>query len=91
MAGERADGSSGDAMVSTFVVHTQSKPDAVARIVLLFHRRGLNIEGLTLVRIKETNMLRMTIAVEADGTQSQLIEANLHKLVDVLRVENITT
>ena len=35
-------------------------------------------------------MLRMTISVEADGAQSQLIEANLHKLVDVLLVENIT-
>jgi acetolactate synthase-1/3 small subunit len=76
-------------MVSTFVVHTQSKRDALARVVLLFHRRALNIETLTLVH--EADVLRMTISVEADRAQSQLIEANLHKLVDVLRVEKITT
>jgi acetolactate synthase-1/3 small subunit len=77
-------------MVSTFVVHTQRKRDALARVVLLFHRRALNIEALTLVHIKEADVLLMTISVEADGVQSQLIEANLHKLVDVLLVENIT-
>jgi acetolactate synthase-1/3 small subunit len=77
-------------MVSTFVVHTQSKPDALARVVLLFHR-ALNIEVLKLVHIKKADVLQMTISVEADGAQSQLIEANLHKVVDVLLVDNITT
>ena len=77
-------------MLRTFVVHTQSKPDALARVVLLFHRRALNIEALTVTRNKEADAARITITVDADSDQSQLIEANLHKLVDVLLVENIT-
>jgi acetolactate synthase small subunit len=77
-------------MLSTFVVHTQSKPDALARLVLLYHGRALNIEALTLTRIKESDAARVTITVEADSDQSQRIEAKLHKLVDVLLVENTT-
>jgi len=78
-------------MASTFVVHTKTKPDALARVVLLFHRRALNIQALTLVRIKGAEVLRMTITVEADADQSRTIKANLHKLVDVLLVENTTS
>jgi acetolactate synthase-1/3 small subunit len=77
-------------MLRTFVVQTQSKSDALARVVLLFHRRALNIEALTLTRNKETDAALITITVDADSDQSHLIEANLHKLVDVLLVDNIT-
>jgi acetolactate synthase-1/3 small subunit len=80
----------GSPMLSTFVVHTQNKPDVLARVVLMFHRRALNIEALTLTRLKESDAVRITITVEADSEQSNRIEANLHKLVDVMLVENVT-
>jgi acetolactate synthase-1/3 small subunit len=71
-------------------VHTQNRPEALARVVMLFHRRALNIESLTWTRITRADTASMTITVEADSHQSLRIEANLNKLVDVLRVESIT-
>jgi acetolactate synthase-1/3 small subunit len=78
-------------MLSTLVVHAHNKPDVLARIVLLFHRRAINIESLKFTRIKKGNAAWMRITVEANRNEVPRIGANLRKLVDVLLVKNITT
>ena len=60
------------------------------RVASLFRRRGFNIESLTVGRTHEPGVSRMTIVVEADDDTARRIEANLYKLVNVLRVEDIT-
>jgi len=75
-------------MLITFIVHTQNRPDALARVVMLFHRLALNIEILTWTRNAEADAARIRITVEAGSHQSLRIQANLNKLIDVLRVEH---
>jgi acetolactate synthase-1/3 small subunit len=71
----------------TFVIYVRRTPEVLGRIVSLFHRRATEIERLTAERLNDSNALRLTIEVETDPERTQLIEANLYKLIDVLSVE----
>jgi acetolactate synthase-1/3 small subunit len=77
-------------MLNTFVVYVENKPGVLTRVATLFRRRGYNIDSLTVARTEKPDVSRMTIAVEADNDQARRIEANLHKLVNVILVDNIT-
>ena len=74
----------------TMVVHVEKKRDALARIVILFHRLAFNIESLTMHRAANPGILRITMTIAAEPSLWPRIEAQLHKLVDALVVENIT-
>ena len=74
----------------TFVVHVEDRPGVLNRVASLFRRRGYNIDSLTVGRTHEPGVSRMTIVTEADAEMARLFEANLYKLVNVLRVEDIT-
>ena len=74
----------------TMVVHVENKRDALARIVILFHRLAFNIESLTMHRAANPGILRITITIEAHPNLWPRIEARFHKLVDVLAVEIIS-
>jgi acetolactate synthase I/III small subunit len=71
----------------TFVIHARRTPDVLARVVMLFHRRRVQIDSLTTVRGDKSDALRLEVTVEVDQAKARLIEANLCKLVDVLLVE----
>ena len=71
----------------TFVIHTRRTPDALARIVLLFHRRRAQIDSLRAVRFGESDVLRIEVQVELTEQKARRIEANLYNLVDVLSVK----
>jgi acetolactate synthase I/III small subunit len=79
-----------EARVRTLVVYVEDKPGVLNRIASLFRRRAFNIESLNVGRTHEPNVSRMTIVVSADDDTGKRIEANLYKLVNVLRVEDIT-
>lgn len=74
----------------TFVVHVEDRPGVLNRVASLFRRRGYNIDSLTVGRTHEAGVSRMTIVTEADAEMARLFEANLYKLVNVLRVDDIT-
>lgn len=74
----------------TFVVHVEDLPGVLNRVASLFRRRGYNIVSLNVGRTHEPGISRMTIVVEADDDVARRIEANLYKLVNVLRVDDIT-
>ena len=61
------------------------------RIASLFRRRGFNIESLTVGHTEMTSVSRMTILVKSDAHDARRLEANLYKLVNVLRVHDITS
>ncbi|MCG8419356.1 MAG: acetolactate synthase small subunit [Proteobacteria bacterium] len=74
----------------TFVAHVEDRPGVLNRVTSLFRRRAYNIDSLTVGRTEIAGISRMTIVMEADAATARLVEANLYKLVNVLRVEDVT-
>ncbi len=77
-------------MRRTFVVHVEDKPGVLNRVASLFRRRAFNIESLTVGRTEVARVSRMTIVVDTDDNGARRLEANLYKLVNVLRVTDLT-
>jgi len=74
----------------TFVCYVEDLPGVLNRVASLFRRRGYNIESLTVGHTETDGVSRMTIVMEGDDTTARLMEANLYKLVNVLRVLDVT-
>ncbi|MCP4219122.1 MAG: acetolactate synthase small subunit [bacterium] len=66
-----------------------NKPGVLSKIVGLINRRGFNVENLTVGRINEKGMARMTIVVRGDDRSLEQIQKQLFKIVDVVRVAEI--
>ncbi len=77
-------------MLHTFVAYVEDKPGVLTRVASLFRRRAYNIESLTVGHTDQPGVSRMTIAVEADEINALRVEAYLYKLINVLRVEDVT-
>jgi acetolactate synthase-1/3 small subunit len=74
----------------TFVAYVENQPGVLARVSSLFRRRAYNIDSLAVGRTDVPGVSRMTIVIETDDATARLVEANLYKLVNVLRVEDVT-
>ena len=77
-------------MLTTLVLQVENKPGVLNRVASLFRRRGFNIESLSVGYTHEPGISRMTIVVDTDEDGALRLEANLYKLIDVIRVENLT-
>src|SRR5580765_7788209 len=77
-------------ILHTFVVYVENKPGVLNRVVSLFRRRSFNIDSLTVGRTEKPDVSRMTIVVEADEDQARRVVANVYKLINVLRVDDVT-
>lgn len=77
-------------MKHTFSVYVEDKPGVLNRIASLFRRRAFNIESLTVGHTETPGVSRMTILVNSDAQGAKRLEANLYKLVNVLRVHDLT-
>ncbi len=75
----------------TFVAYVEDKPGVLNRVASLFRRRTFNIESLTVGHTDQPGVSRMTIVVDTDELGARRVEANLYKLVNVLRVDNVTS
>jgi acetolactate synthase-1/3 small subunit len=74
----------------TFVVHVEDKPGVLNRVASLFRRRGFNIESITAGHSEEPGVTRMTIVMAGDDAIANRVVANLYKLVNVVRVQDVT-
>lgn len=74
----------------TLVVLVENRPGVLTRVASLFRRRAFNIESLTVGHTEREGVSRMTIVVDTDELGARRLEAHLYKLVNVLRVDNIT-
>ncbi len=74
----------------TFVLYVEDKPGVLNRVASLFRRRAFNIESIAAGHTDLPGVSRMTIVMDADDTIAHIVEANLYKLVNVLRVEDVT-
>jgi acetolactate synthase small subunit len=77
-------------MLTTFAIYVENKPGVLTRVSSLFRRRAFNIESLTVGHTETPGVSRMTVAVETDELSARRLEAHVYKLVNVLRIENIT-
>ncbi len=76
--------------MTTFVVHVEDRPGVLTRVAEVFRRRSFNIESLTVGHTQTPGVSRMTIVADADAAVARRIEANLYKLVNVLRVDDVS-
>lgn len=76
--------------MNTFVVLVENLPGVLTRVSSLIRRRGFNIESLTVGHTETDGVSRMTIVIDTDDLGARRVEANLYKLLNVLRVDNIT-
>jgi acetolactate synthase small subunit len=70
-----------------FVIEARWTPEVLSRIVLLFHRRRVQIDSLLAEHDKKSDVLRIELKIEGDEGRVELIEANLYKLWDVMVVK----
>jgi len=77
-------------MLTTFAVYVDDAPGVLNRVASLFRRRAFNIVSLTVGHTERPGESRMTVVIDAD-TASARVEANLYKLIDVRRVDVLST
>jgi len=74
----------------TLIAYVEDKPGVLNRVASLFRRRNFNIESLTVGGTDQPGVSRLTVVVEASEAGARIVEANLYKLVNVLRVDDLT-
>lgn len=72
-------------------VLVENNPGVLTRVAGLFSRRGYNIDSLTVGRTESPNISRMTIVVEGDDLVLEQVTKQLHKLIDVIKINDITS
>ncbi|NLU50760.1 MAG: acetolactate synthase small subunit [Syntrophomonadaceae bacterium] len=77
-------------MKHTLSVVVENQPGVLTRVATLFRRRGYNIDSLTVGRTENPNISRMTIVVDGDDVIIEQVTKQLHKLVEILKIYDIT-
>jgi len=80
---------------ATFSKHTiiawlEDKPGVLSRVLGLFRRRNFNIENLSVGHSETPGVSRLTFTVNGDAAMVEQAIKQLYKLVNVLRVEDVT-
>ncbi|MGF1910588.1 acetolactate synthase small subunit [Vibrio kasasachensis] len=68
----------------------ENQPGALSRVVGTFSQRGYNIESLTVSPTDDETLSRLNITTISDDMQLEQIQKQLHKLIDVLKVQEVT-
>ena len=69
----------------------ENQPGVLARIVGLISGRGFNIESLNVAPTNDPTTSRMTMTVPGDDRVLAQVTKQLNKLVDVIKVSDLTT
>ncbi|TEB14577.1 putative acetolactate synthase small subunit [Pelotomaculum sp. FP] len=77
-------------MRHTLAVTVENNTGVLTRVAGLFSRRGFNIDSLAVGRTENPRISRMTIIVEGDDQVVEQVAKQLHKLVDVIKISDIT-
>jgi acetolactate synthase I/III small subunit len=68
----------------------ENEPGALSRVAGLFSARGYNIVSLTVAPTEDPSLSRMTIITTGSVEIVEQISKQLHKLVDVVKLLNLT-
>jgi len=74
----------------TIVALVEDKPGVLNRMASLFRRRGFNIESIAVGHSEVPHLSRMTIVVGGTTTMVEQVRKHLDKLVDVVKVSDIS-
>jgi len=77
-------------MKHTISVLLQNKPGVLSRVTGLFSGRGFNIESLCVAETLEPSVSCLTLVTSGDDKIIEQITKQLHKLIDVIKVFDIT-
>lgn len=77
-------------MKRILAILVENRPGVLTRVSGLFTRRGYNIESLAVGPTENPDISRMTVVVDADPAAVEQITKQLNKLVDVLKLSDIT-
>ncbi len=78
-------------MRSIVSILMENEAGALSRVVGLFAQRGYNIESLTASPTDDPTLTRLNITTKVlNGAELEQIEKQLHKLIDVLKVCNVS-
>ena len=77
-------------MKHTLSVLVEDESGVLTRIAGLFARRGFNIESLAVGPAEEVGISRITMVVPSDERTIEQLTKQLYKLVNILKVEDIT-
>lgn len=72
-------------------VLVNDQPGVLQRVAGLFGRRGFNIESITVGQSEEAGLSRMIIVTQGDDKTLEQIEKQLYKLIDVIKVVNLSS
>jgi acetolactate synthase I/III small subunit len=80
----------GDDMKHVITALVENQPGVLARIVGLISGRGYNIESLNVAPTHDPTASRMTMTVQGDDRVLEQVTKQLNKLIDVIKVADIT-
>ena len=75
----------------TIAALVEDKPGVLTRVASLFRRRGFNIASLAVGKSELAGLSRMTFVVDGDQYTVDQATKQLDKLIDVVRVSDITS
>jgi acetolactate synthase-1/3 small subunit len=74
----------------TIAVLVENKFGVLSRVAGLFSARGYNIESLSVGETLDSSVSRMTLVVRGDEFVLEQVMKQLHKLIDVIKVIDLT-
>jgi len=74
----------------TIAVLVENKFGVLSRVAGLFSARGYNIESLSVGETLDPTVSRMTLVVRGDAFVIEQVIKQLHKLIDVIKVTDLT-
>lgn len=67
-----------------------NEPGVLSRVVGLFSGRGFNIDSLVVAETMDPKVSRITILTKADKLVLEQIEKQLNKLINVIKIRDVT-
>src|SRR3712207_9552218 len=81
---------SGDERRHVVVAVILNKPGVLNRVASLMRARNFNIDSLAVSRTDRPGLSRMTLTLHGDDVNVEQAAKQLYKLVDVLKVQDVT-
>jgi acetolactate synthase-1/3 small subunit len=81
---------SGQARRHILVVLVMDRPGVLNRVASLMRARNFNIDSLAVSRTDKPHISRMTLTIHGDAVAVEQASKQLYKLVDVLKVQDVT-
>ena len=74
----------------TISMLVEDKAGVLNRVASLFRRRNFNIQSLAVGSSEQPGLSRMTVVVAADPAQVEQVRKQLDKLINVVKVSDIS-